>query len=147
MVEEEKHYEEWRSDLAQQMKTWAYSYSPQGGQDAASEERTTRPPQLGLWTCSYCREGGHDLAFPLERRCSDAIHLHQPWRQIRRGKTLDEMRKRKMMRRRKMVVKELGFFLKPIRFIYKQTSMGLCKLKVQVYLWAFPFSPEQKIQR
>jgi hypothetical protein len=26
------------------------------------------------------------------------------------GKTLDEMRKRKMMRRRKIVVKELGFF-------------------------------------
>jgi hypothetical protein len=26
------------------------------------------------------------------------------------GKTLDEMRKRKMMRRRKIVMKELGFF-------------------------------------
>jgi hypothetical protein len=145
VAEEEKHYEEGHSDLAQQMKTWAYSYSPQGGQGAALEERTTRPPQLGLWTCSYCREGGHNLAFLSERRCSDAIHLHRPWRQIQRGKTLDEMRKRKMMRRRKMV--ELGFFPKPIWFIYKQTLMGLCKLKVQVYLWAFLFSPEQKVQR
>jgi hypothetical protein len=35
------------------------------------------------------------------------------------GKTLDEMRKRKMMRQRKIVVKELGFFPKPTRFIYK----------------------------
>jgi hypothetical protein len=56
------------------------------------------------------------------------------------------MRKWKMMRRRKMVEKELGFFPKPIRFIYKQTLMGLCKLKVQVYLWAFIFSPEQKVK-
>jgi hypothetical protein len=132
--EEEKHYEEGRSDLAQQMKPWAYSYSPQGGQGTALEERTTRLPQLGLWTCSYCREGGHDLAFPPESRCSDAIHLHRPWRQVLGGKTLDEMRKRKMMRRRKIVVKELGFFPKPTRFIYKQTLMGLSKLKVQVYL-------------
>jgi hypothetical protein len=35
---------------------------------------------------------------------------------MRAGKTLDEMRKKKMMRRRKVVVKELGFFPKPIRF-------------------------------
>jgi hypothetical protein len=62
------------------------------------------------------------------------------------GKTLDEMRKRKMMRQRKIVMKELGFFPKPIRFIYKQTLMGLCKLKVQVHLWAFIFGPEQKIR-
>jgi hypothetical protein len=55
------------------------------------------------------------------------------------GKTLDEMRKRKMMRRRKIVMKELGFFSKPTCFIYKQTFMGLCKLKVQVHLWAFLF--------
>jgi hypothetical protein len=104
------------------MKPWAYSYSPQG---ASSEELTMRLPQLGLWTCSYYREGGRDLAFPPEHRCSDAIHLHRSWRKIRRGKTLDEMRRRKMMRRRKIVVKELGFFPKPIRFIYKQTLMGL----------------------
>jgi hypothetical protein len=63
------------------------------------------------------------------------------------GKTLDEMRKRKMMQQRKIVVKELGVFPKPTRFIYKQTLMGLCKLKVQVYLWAFIFSPEQKVKR
>jgi hypothetical protein len=62
------------------------------------------------------------------------------------GKTLDEMRKRKMMRQRKIVMKELGFFPKPTHFIYKQTLMGLCKLKVQVHLWAFIFSPEQKIK-
>jgi hypothetical protein len=67
---------------------------------------------------------------------------------MRARKTLDEMRKRKrkMMRRRKVVVKELGFFPKPIRFIYTQTLMGLCKLKVQVYIWAFIFSPEQKLK-
>jgi hypothetical protein len=63
------------------------------------------------------------------------------------GKTLDEMRKRKMMRRRKIVMKELGFFPKPTRFIYKQTLMGLCKLKVQVHLWAFICSPKQKIRQ
>jgi hypothetical protein len=63
------------------------------------------------------------------------------------GKTLDEMRKRKMMRRRKIVMKELGFFPKPTRFIYKQTLMGLCKLKFQVHLWAFICIPEQKIRR
>jgi hypothetical protein len=66
---------------------------------------------------------------------------------MRAGKTLDEMRKRKMMRRRKVVVKELGFFPKPIRFIYKQTLMGLYILKVQIYMWAFIFSPEQKIKQ
>jgi hypothetical protein len=66
---------------------------------------------------------------------------------MRGGKTLDEMRKRKMMRRRKIIMKELGFFPKPTCFIYKQTLMGLCKLKVQVHLWAFIFSPEQKIRR
>jgi hypothetical protein len=62
-AEEEKHYEEERSDLAQQMKPWAYSYFPSGGQGAASQEWTTRPPQLGLWACSYCREGSRDLVF------------------------------------------------------------------------------------
>jgi hypothetical protein len=129
------------------MKLWAYSYSPQGGQGAASEEQTTRLPQLGMWTCSCYREGGHDLIFPSERRCSNMIHLHRPWRQIRGKQTLDEMRKKKMMRRRKIVVKELGFFPKPICFIYKQTLMGLRKLKVQIYLWAFIFSPEQKAKR
>jgi hypothetical protein len=63
------------------------------------------------------------------------------------GKTPDEMRKRKMMQRRKIVMKELGFFPKTTCFIYKQTLMGLCKLKVQVHLWAYIFSPEQKIRR
>jgi hypothetical protein len=67
-----------------------------------------RPPQP--WTCSYCREGGRDLTFSPVHRCSTAIHLHRPWRQVLRGKTLDEMRKRKIMRRRKIVMKELGFF-------------------------------------
>jgi hypothetical protein len=62
------------------------------------------------------------------------------------GKTLDEMRKRKMMRRRKIVMKELGFFPKPPHFFYKQTLMGFCKLKVQLHLRAFIFSPEQKIK-
>jgi hypothetical protein len=63
------------------------------------------------------------------------------------GKTLDEMRKRNMMQERKIVMKELGFFPKPTCFIYKQTVMGLCKLKIQVHLWAFIFSSEQKIRR
>jgi hypothetical protein len=126
------------------MKPWAYFYFPQGGQGAASQEQTTRLPQQGLWTCSYCREGGCDLASPPEHRCSDAIHLHQPW--MLGVKTLDEMRKGKMMQRRKIVMKELGYFPKPIRFIYKETFMGVCKLKVQVHLWVFVFSPEQKIR-
>jgi hypothetical protein len=43
------------------------------------------------------------------------------------GKTLDTMRKTKTMRRRKLVVKELGFFTKPTCFIYKQKLMGLSK--------------------
>jgi hypothetical protein len=80
------------------MKPWAYSYFPQGGQGAASQERMTRILQQGLWTCSYCHEGGRDRAFPPERRCSDAIHLHRPWRQMLGGKTLDEMRKSKLLR-------------------------------------------------
>jgi hypothetical protein len=109
-AEEEKHYEEERLDLAQQMKPWAYSYFPPGGRGTASLEWTMTLPQLGLQTCSYCREGSRDLVFPLERRCSDAIHLHRPWRQRLGGKTLDEMRKRKMMRRKKKLRKELGFF-------------------------------------
>jgi hypothetical protein len=32
---------------------------------------------------------------------------------VRGGKTLDEVRKRKMMRRRKIVMKELGFLPSP----------------------------------
>jgi hypothetical protein len=111
--EEEKHYEEGRSDLAQQMKPWAYSYSQKGGQGAALEEQTTRLLQLGLWTCSYCRADGHDLTFPPERRCSDVIHLRRPWRQVREGKTLDEVTRRKMMRRRKIIMRELGFLPSP----------------------------------
>jgi hypothetical protein len=63
------------------------------------------------------------------------------------GKTLNEMRKRKMMWWRKKVMKELGFFPKSTCFIYKQTLMVLCKLNVQVHLWAFIFRPEQKIGR
>jgi hypothetical protein len=63
------------------------------------------------------------------------------------GKTLDEMRKRKMMRWRKIVMKELGFFPKPTRFIYKQTFMGLRKLKGPSTSMAFIFSPKQKIRR
>jgi hypothetical protein len=38
------------------------------------------------------------------------IHLHRPWKYVLGGKTLDEMRKQKMMRQRKIVMKELGFF-------------------------------------
>jgi hypothetical protein len=66
-VEEEKRYEEERSNLAQQMKNWAYSYFPSGGQGGVSQERTTWLPQLGLWACSYYREGGRDLVFPPRR--------------------------------------------------------------------------------
>jgi hypothetical protein len=71
--EEEKHYEEGHSDLVQQMKPWAYSYSPRDDQGAAWEEQTTRLPQLGLWIYSNCHADGHDLAFPPKRRGSDAI--------------------------------------------------------------------------
>jgi hypothetical protein len=95
------------------MKPWAYSYSPRGGQGAVLKEQTTRLPQLAMWTCSYCRTDGHNLAFPLAHRCSSVIHLHRPWKYVLGGKTLDEMRKRKMMRRRKIVMKELGFLPSP----------------------------------
>jgi hypothetical protein len=98
------------SDLAQQEKPCAYSCFPQDGQDAASQKRTTKLPRLGLRTYSYCREGIRDLIFPPECQCSDAIHLHRPWKQVLGGKTIDEMRKRKMMRRRKKLMNELGFF-------------------------------------
>jgi hypothetical protein len=48
------------------------------------------------------------------------------------GKTLDEMRKRKMMQWRKIVMKELGFFYPgQTCFIYKYTLMGLRRDKVQ----------------
>jgi hypothetical protein len=30
----------------------------------------------------FFREGGRNLAFPSAHRCSDAIHLHRPWRQV-----------------------------------------------------------------
>jgi hypothetical protein len=97
-VEEEKHYEVEHSDLAQQMKPWVYSYFLSGSRGSASQERTMRLPQLGgLWACSYYHKGGRDLVFPLGHRYLDVIHLHQPWRQRLGGKTLDEMRKRKMM--------------------------------------------------
>jgi hypothetical protein len=57
------------------------------------------------------------------------------------------MRKRMMMRRRKIVVKELGFFPKPIRFIYKQTLMGLLQIKGPSISMGFIFSPEQKVKQ
>jgi hypothetical protein len=38
------------------------------------------------------------------------------------GRTLDEMRKRKMMRRRKIAMKELGFFPKPTRLFISKPS-------------------------
>jgi hypothetical protein len=43
-AEEGVHFREGSSDLAQQMKPWAYSYSPRGGQGAALEEQTTNLP-------------------------------------------------------------------------------------------------------
>jgi hypothetical protein len=58
------------------------------------------------------------------------------------GKTLDEMRKRKMMRWRKIVMKELGFFPKPTRFIYNQTFMGLLKLKGPSTSMGFYIQPQ-----
>jgi hypothetical protein len=99
-----------RSDLVQQKKLWACSYSPQGGQGAVSQAWTMRPRQQGLWTYFYCREDGRDPASPPARRCLGANHQHRPGRQVLGEKTLDEMRETKMMRRRKIVMKELGFF-------------------------------------
>jgi hypothetical protein len=74
------------------------------------------------WIYFYYREGSHDLAFPLMHRCPAAIHLHRPWKYVLGGKTLDEMRKRKMMRRRKMVMKELGFFTLAKHALFISTS-------------------------
>jgi hypothetical protein len=81
-----------------------------------------RPLQLGPWIYFYYREGGHDLAFPPAHRCSAAIHLHRPWKYVLGGKTLDEMRKRKMMQRRKIVMKELGFFTLAKRALFISIS-------------------------
>jgi hypothetical protein len=60
---------------------------------------------------------------------------------------LDEMRKKKTMRRKKIAVKELGFFPSQTCFLYNQTIMGLSKLKVQQHLRAFKFCPKQKIRQ
>jgi hypothetical protein len=57
------------------------------------------------------------------------------------GKFLDEMRKRKMMRRRKIVVKVLGFFPKPACFIYKQTLMGFLQFKGPIISMGFYSQP------
>jgi hypothetical protein len=43
--------------------------------------------------------------------------------------TLDGMRNKKTMRRKKMAMKELGFFPIQTCFIYNQTIMGLSKIK------------------
>jgi hypothetical protein len=61
--------------------------------------------QPGPWIYFYYLEGGHGLAFPLVHQCSAVIHLHRPWKYVLGGKTLDEMRKQKMMRRRKIVIR------------------------------------------
>jgi hypothetical protein len=52
-----------------------------------------------------------------------------------------------MMQRKKMAMKELGFFPSQTCFIYNQTIMGLTKLKVQKHLRAFIFCPKQKIRQ
>jgi hypothetical protein len=67
-------------------------------------------------------------------------------RQALGEETLDGMRKKKTMRRKKMALKELGVFPSQACFIYNQTIMGLSKLKVQKHLRAFIFCPEQKIR-
>jgi hypothetical protein len=68
-------------------------------------------------------------------------------RKVLGEETLDGMRKKKTMRRKKIAIKELGFFSIQTCFIYNQTIMGLSKLKVQKHLWAFIFCPEQKIRQ
>jgi hypothetical protein len=67
-------------------------------------------------------------------------------RQALGEETLDGMRKKKTMQRKKMALKELGFLPSQACFIYNQTIMGLSKLKVQKHLRAFIFCPEQKIR-
>jgi hypothetical protein len=68
-------------------------------------------------------------------------------RQALEEETLDGMRKKKRMRRKKITMKGLGFFPSQTCFIYNKTIMGLSKLKVQIHLRAFIFCPEQKIRR
>jgi hypothetical protein len=43
-----------------------------------ADDEATTAGSLDLFFC----EGGCDLAFPSVHRCSDAIHLHRPWRQV-----------------------------------------------------------------
>jgi hypothetical protein len=68
-------------------------------------------------------------------------------RQALGEETLDGMRKKKTMQRKKITVKELGFFPSQTCFIYNQTIMGLSKLKVQKHLRAFIFCSKQKIRK
>jgi hypothetical protein len=58
------------------------------------------------------------------------------------GKTLDKVRKRKMMRRRKIVMMKLGFFFPwQACLIYKYILMGLRRDKVQNTSMGFYIMP------
>jgi hypothetical protein len=64
----------------------------------------------------------------IQTRSTCIDHGDERWE----GKTLDEMRKKKMMRRRKKLMNELGFLPSP-NVLY-------------LYLWAFIFCSEQTIK-
>jgi hypothetical protein len=64
------------------------------------------------------------------------------------GKTLDEVRKRKMMRWRKIVMKELGFFTLAKHALFISTPYwASAETRSKVHLWAFIFFPEQTIRK
>jgi hypothetical protein len=57
------------------------------------------------------------------------------------GKTLDEMWEKKMMRRRKLVMKKLGFFPSQRTLFISNLSWASTKLQVQINLRAFYILP------
>jgi hypothetical protein len=61
--------------------------------------------------------------------------------------TLDEMKERKVMRRRKKLMTELGFFPRQACLIYKYILMGLCKGKVQSICTGFYILPSANDKR
>jgi hypothetical protein len=74
----------------------------------------------------------------IQTRSTCISHGYKCWE----GKTLDAMRKRKMMRRRKKLMNELWFFYpRQMCFIYKYTLMGLCRGKVQSISTGFYILP------
>jgi hypothetical protein len=89
---------------------------------AASWMRTTmKPSEKSPLVCSYCRVDGRALVSLSRHRCQGRQHRHPPlegfaWKK----ETLDEIWRRKMMQRRRLIMRGLGFFPGKLAYlIYK----------------------------